>query len=328
MQTFTESAEIERGFSEVFRKRIAPEMDRLEQERVQLLKKARTWTTALGIGGVGAAGGLFYAETEPIFSFISGGGGLLGAGIARSSYAAKWKGSLAEAVMPHVCDFIGDVSYDRAASAAFPADRLRQLGMIGGYNRQNYQDRLDGHYRGVEYTLVEAHLQHKSSRGTGKNRTSSTRTVFKGLLYRIAAPGPAPTPILIAKDHGSFGNKLSSFFSFGKGRGMPRVETGHAPFEAVFVMHAENPQAALGYLPPPFLDTLLNIGDTHGGAKGAAGMRAAFDGSDFYLAIETREPFMELGALSKPVGDIEPQLHDVFGDIANLRGIIDRLIDG
>ena len=40
--------------------------------------------------------------------------------------------ALTDLVVPVVCDFVGNLEYDRDAAAGFPTDRMRKLGVIGG----------------------------------------------------------------------------------------------------------------------------------------------------------------------------------------------------
>lgn len=329
MTAFTERAPIEAGFAEIFAREVAPRLDALEQERQHFNR--RGWRH-FGIGvavGVVAGGALALSIPDEVGRLIGGGFGLLfgilGGAAARAHQGGAWTGTVAEAVMPTVCHFLGDLDHDRAARDGFPARRAHDLGLVGHYNRATFEDLLTGTWRDVPFEMVEATLRHRSRKSSGKNgSSSSTKEVFKGLMFRIGLPEPAPTRIMIARNYGSALNALAGFFSGSRGRGMPRVETGHAAFEKDFELHADDPDAALAYLPPDFLDNLVAIG-RHESDKGVKGMRAAFDGGDFFLVLERRKPFMEMTSLRKPVHGVTETLHDVFDDMMVVRRIIDRL---
>ena len=221
--------------------------------------------------------------------------------------------------MPAVCDFLGDLSYDRKARDLFELDRMRSLGLVPDFSRSKLTDRLDGRYRGVPWEMVEARL-----RKTGTGKDDSDRTVFQGLLMRVGLPEPAPTTIRIVRDYGSVGNRIMGFLSQDR-RETPRVELDHAAFEAAFEVHADDPEAARDYLPPAFLDNLLDIARAEGGSEGARGMAAGFQGDWFYLALSRDADFLEMGGLTRPVESIENDIHDVFDDISIAYRIIDRL---
>ena len=133
------------------------------------------------------------------------------------------------------------------------------------------------------------------------------------------------TDILISRELGSFGNKLGEMLAFGTGRSMPKVDFDHAEFEAAFEVYADDPDAARAVMPPAFLDRLLEIGRDEGGNKGLRGMKAGFHRENFYLALDREGDFLAMGGLTRPVSDIEDDLHAAFEDLALVRRIIDRL---
>ncbi len=318
---FTEQAPIESGFAPIFTAEIAPVLDQLEQERQQ---RNKTGWKHLG-ASLCVAAILAVIVTLTMSGFFAvivlGFGAIIGFGL-RSAQSRKWSGAVADAVMPPVCRFLGDVRYDRQSGESFPIGRVRSLGLVADYDKASFEDHLTGTWRGTEYEMVEATLTKRSK--NGNQNGSSTETVFKGLMFRISLPHPAPTRIPILRNYGRALNKVASFLSFGKGRGMPRVETGHPGFEADFELHAETPHGVLDYLPPAFLDNLVAIGE-HESDRGSKGMRAGFDGQDFWLALERSKPFMEMAKLGQPVQEITGELHQVFDDMALIRRIIDRL---
>ena len=328
MMTFTERAPIEKGFAEIFEREIAPELETIETERQELLKKARLHAgIPLGVAALLALWALLGGDSWE--------GRLVGAVVALAfggvvafflwrRQAGRWGSRLSETVMPAVCRFLGDLDHDKGARKRFPLDRIQGLGLIGSFNRSHLEDRLEGRYRDTGFELVEAHLRQRTQ-SSNEDNDSRTRTVFKGLLMRISVPEPMSTDIFITQELGSIGNKLGEMLSFGTGRSMPRVEFDHPDFESAFAVYADDPQAAREIMPPGFLDTLLSIAEAEGGRKGTSGLRAGFQDDAFYLALERDDSFIEMGALTRPVHDIEDDLHGVFEDLALVRRIIDRL---
>lgn len=331
MSRFVERSEIETGFAAVFEAEIQPKLADLETQR-----QARWKQVVLSSGGI--LGGavilailmLSVTNLPGPFALMVLIGGAFGAFKYWQNETTGWGGNLVDIVMPSICKFIGDLDFDRAATTGVDTDKMKAMGLLDPYNRQQLENQLSGLYRGVAFELVEAKLVHHPTSGPARRKgrpTARARVTFNGLLYRISVPKPAPTPILIARNFGAVGNTLAGLFKGKDGRGMPKVETGHTRFEASFELHAETPDAALGYLPREFLDTIVTIGVKDGGQKAAKGLRAAFSGSEFYLALETDEPFLEMGWLNEPIDNVTDDLHNLFDDIAQVRRIIDRLID-
>lgn len=334
LTNFTERSPIESGFAAVYETRIAPRLNDLEQERKAVLATAKRH--AVIALAAGAALGLIF------LLFGSGSDGLAGAlvgfgvplafgGVAAfllwRRQAERWSASAARAVMPFVCDFLGDLSFDRDALKGFPLERMQKLGVIRPFSRSEVSDRLEGTYRDVPFEIVEAKLindKRKSTTNTDNSASdSSSRTQFKGLLIRIGVPEPIPGRILIARDYG-MGNKLMSLFG-SAGRDLPRVETGHGAFEDLFEVHSDDPNAAQKVLPPAFLDSFVKIAEAEGGRRGAKSLEAGFHDDSFFMALQRDEDFLAMGKLTMPADEIENDLHGVFDDIATVRRIIDRL---
>jgi hypothetical protein len=322
---FTERTPLETGFAAVCRERVVPALAELEHERRARLRKARLWMAGMGLAGL-ALGGVILAISDSegglVFAAIAVIAGIIGGFVARSKQASGWSGSVEKAVMPPICEHVGNLSFDSQGGDGFPLRALRELRMIPNYDRAHLCDHLAGRYRDTDFEMVEAKLTRRTRDSDNKQRTD---TVFRGLMFHIAVPAPAPTPILITRDYGALGNKLGSFFSGTRGRGMPRVELDHPAFEEAFEVHAEDPGAVRRYLPPPFLGALLEIAQTEGGKKGAKAMVAGFRDDSFYLALSRGGRFMEMGALNRPVTEMEEDLHAIFADIELVHRIIDRL---
>ncbi|MGM0584374.1 MAG: DUF3137 domain-containing protein [Pseudomonadota bacterium] len=329
---YTERSELERGFAGVFAgvfaERIAPRLEELEAERRRRVAAARRqMAMALGAGALvalllsltaaGSAKDLIFTIGLPMVASA------VGAWLLWRRHAARWEGALAARVMPVVCEFVGDLDYDHAATRGFPLEHAKALGAVPAHDRARLSDRLSGRYRDTAFEIVEARLQVKRSDDDGDSR--KTDTVFRGLLFRVETPEEIPSKILIARDLTKIGNMLGKLFSGDAGRGMPKVELPHPEFERRFEVHAEDPDVARQVLAPAFLDNLLLIDRHEGAGERGPAMQAAFHGRDFFLALNRQDGFLEMGALSRPVGDIEEALHRVFDDIALVRRVIDRL---
>lgn len=320
--TFTELTPIEAGFAAIFEREIAPELGALEVRRKTALatSRKRLWLS-LGIAAVlGGAVAVMSQSLVPLFVFGVLGGlvGVILAGIAQSGY----RGAVAELVMPKLCAFLGDMTYSGRDRSEFPVRSVRSLGLVGTYTSARLSHLVTGRWRDTAFQMVQARLTRRSGSGSSN---SSSRTVFEGLLFSIAVPTAAPTRILIARDYGEAFNKLANVLSLSGGRSMPRVAFDHPAFEAAFEVHAEDPDAARSFMPPAFLDTLVEIGEAEGGTAGARAMTAGFEGDRFYLALARDKGFLDIGKVHDSLDALEERLHAAFEDITIIRRIIDRL---
>jgi hypothetical protein len=332
-QTFTETLPIESGFAAVYRARIAPRLQELDTTRRDILATAKRHA-AIAVGA-GAVLGLIFVLSGGGFGDISGSvAGFLiplafGVGIAVLLWkrqARRWSGSAAQTVMPEICAFIGDLSFDHEALRGFPLERMQKLGVIRPFTRSEVSNRLEGRYRDTPFEIVAAELfsRNKESATPEGGSSGSVRTLFRGLLMRIGVPEPIPTRILIARDYG-MGNKLASMFAKSSGRKMPKVDTGHAAFERDFEVYSPDPELARKVLAPGFLDSFVELAKAEGGQRGAEGIEAGFHDESFFLALKRDDDFLKISKLSAPVDDIEDELHGVFTDLATVQRIIDRL---
>ncbi|MGH1411922.1 MAG: DUF3137 domain-containing protein [Pelagimonas sp.] len=322
---FIERHPIENGFAEVFYDRIEPELNMLESQRLAMLANGkRKFLVWAGVGLALAAGAYANLPGHDL-QWVSVGVAILGGlgvgAMARSAATKSWGSSISNVVMPPICDFLGDTRYDRRAQNGFSLGRLKSLSLIKSYSKAYLEDRIDGSYDGVDYAMVEARLIDEDRDADGDR---SDTQVFRGLLFRIKLPDPAPTTMLITRDYGKIGNKLAGMFSGKSGRGMPRVETGHGKFEDHFELHADDAEAALAYLPDAFLDNLMEIATTEadGGPKD---LRASFHDDSLWLALGRSRPFLQMPSANKPVETLVDELHNVFEDLNLVRRIIAQL---
>ncbi|WP_425098000.1 DUF3137 domain-containing protein [Tropicibacter sp. S64] len=324
---FQEKQPIESGFAPIFAEKIAPHLGSLEGQRQELQEKGKQqFKIALGIGVVLAiavavftgfsAGGIFGAIGVLIIALIGG-------AVAKGGQSGKYTGALSDLIMPPVCDFLGDTSYDKRPGEVFKTQDLSTLGLVDLHDNAMFEDRIAGQYRGLSFELAETRLTQEIKE---KEDRTTTKEVFDGLLIRIGLPMHATTEILVTQDMGSVGGAVLGFLAGETGRGMPKVDTGYAPFEASYTLHAKDPEAAMTLMKPPLLDSLIAVGDSEAD-KGAEGFRASFKDKNLWLALARKEKFMEIGGIETSTDKVTEVLHGIFGDMALIRRVIDRLMD-
>lgn len=335
MSAFTERTAIETGFAEVYEARLTPRLTTLEKERRSILSRAKLHAAlaivvGLGVGALLVTFGPGWGTAKDVLIWI---GiplvlGAVGAFLLWRRQAATWSGAAADAIMPEICAFLGDLSHDREAPKGFKLEQVRKLGVIPPFTHSELGDRLEGTRHDSPFEIVEAKLVSKET----KRRTDSDdddekrekKTVFEGLVLRVGVPEPVPSRILIARDYG-MGNKVFEVLGIDEGRKMPKVDTGHAEFERSFEVYSEDAEAARKVLTPGFLDSFTAIAEAEGGPRGAEDVQAGFEDANFFMALKRKEDFLKMGSLTTPADEVEEALHGVFDDIAMAYRIIDRL---
>lgn len=227
--SFEEQSSIEVGFAPVFDSDIAPELDALERRRRTALRKSRArLATAAGIG-LALGGGLAALAGSLVPLFVLGILGLLVGAILAGIAQSPFRGAVADLVMPRVCHFLGDMTYTANGRDAFPVGAMCDLGLVRKHTSARLRHLLIGRWRDTDFRMVHARL---TSRSGTSSSTSSSRTVFEGLLFCVSVPVSAPTRIVIGRDYGDAGNALAGLLGSKGGRWMPLVTFDNARFAA------------------------------------------------------------------------------------------------
>lgn len=316
---FRETTEAERGFAPVFAAKITPELVRLEAKRLDLDAKGNKRL----IKGLVAGGAMFLlalAISLSAFSVVIGlilaVFGILGGLLGRDDAADSWGAEMTGLVMPAVCGHLGDVRYSHDGSA-FDLEPVKRLKIVKRFDNAKLSHLVEGSHLGVPFQMVWASL-------TGSKRDSEGRSsegVFSGLLFKIEVPEPAPTRIMISRDKGKMGSLFQSVST-----ASVKIDTGHPRFETAFDLFAAAHFDVDAFLPPRFLDILVDLGEAEGG--GTDRMTAVFEGRNFYLALRGGRPFLGFHRLSRPAHRIVDDVHQVFEDVMLPHRIIDRLSGG
>lgn len=310
---FEERAPHEAGFAEVYRAQIVPILQRYEAERGTLKAKAMRAmgaSGALGLGGVGAG----YGFEEPTTGVIGGALGAFGAIGSRAYYGSKWKAGLGEEVLPILCDFLGDMRYgeQRISLGSF-------TDLVPGYSQSKLEDPVCGTHRGLDWALTEVTLTSRSRDSKGRTKT---RTVFRGLLFKIAVIQPAPR-IYFARDRGSMANWFSETLSSSR-RGLEKITVPDTEFEETYEIYTDDVELALAYIGPELIAAIKDIAATEG--RDGRYLACAFQGDWFYIALPRKGDFLGMGSLFRPTHTMDEDLHAALADLDLPRRVIDRLV--
>lgn len=328
---FVEQRLIEHGFSVAYRDRLVPLFDQKEQQRISFVSTQKVKCWALGLACLGLAGiSLLLSGGRQDFLFGLTLFFLCAAIFAPWAYwrrsSERWSQSLAELIMPVICEHLGTMSYHAQPDRGFPVGKMEQLGVVPSHDKSDLSHWISGLYRDIPFELVQAEL---ISRGTqGGNGGSRQSLRFKGLLICVQTVNPAPGQILIIKSAGPIGKGLGRLLGQMTGDNKQPVPIADAKFSRAYDVFATDPAAAQAYLNDATLSNLLAVSRAQDADFGPKLVTAGFVGSSFFLAIRRDRNFMQLGGPGQSLTDCADLVHAAFADIEMIHQTIDQLLQG
>lgn len=307
-------------FERFYEREIAPHAATLEQARQ---RRVGSFYRRIGISVPLLAilgGGLYLSGVfggQPFWVLVVVIVGALAAFVWIGRPAARHREAVKDLVIAPVCRFLGGLTYSRKANDGFDLAAFRDHGVVGSFNRSSLEDLFAGTYRDTAFRMVEAKLKRRSRRSKGG---SSSRTVFKGLLFDVAVPKPFACRILLTADKGGLANRVEGFFR-GKFGGREPVAFDHPAFEERYEVYSDNPEAARALMTPALLDSLVALA----AAAERKALTAAFADGRFLLALPHRRNLFEIGRLHRSLDHLEEDVGRLLREITLAQRIIDYL---
>lgn len=308
----------EQGFAAVFQRDIAAGLQ--TQEVARLRAVALLWKLEAGVLALAVAAGLILHWSSAHWAFlwivVPVATLLLGWFAARLPRLLYSEG-LRELVMPPVCAFLGGLTYQRRGEGGgIDPKRLMDVGLIPPATRFTLEDYFAGRWRDQPWEMVELRVIRESS---GKSGNRASRTVYRGLLLRMAVPVSFEGVVVVSRDFGRLGNELAALV--GLGRALGRVALPHAAFEQHFEVRSDGKAKLEELLTEQVLLALLQLDETRGGK----GLTAAFVDGACFIALPLRQDLFEFGSLFRSVYKVADDLHEILFQATLPRRIIDAL---
>ena len=296
----------------LFEREIAPQVPALEAERAQ----GRAWfiITALAFAlAIPILLGLLW-PVDPGWATLAAVLMLVFGLHMLAAEQRRFRHRVRDLVMPAVCQAAGDLRHSAGDAPGIPFEELESLGLLPRHNRRTMDDVFEGRHRDTEFIMAEARLRQRSS-----GRRSRTRTVFRGLIFAIAAPRDIRARILIARESSAIGNLLKGWI---KGfAGLERVSLPHPAFEARFEVYTDDGAVAQATLTPSFCDAMVELAEAHAGQP----IQGAFRLGWFYLTLPKRRDQFRLGSLFRSLDGLEAEAEQVLHDVRIVHRVIDTL---
>ena len=297
------------GFASVYQNEIQPALQAREQDREAAVRKARTYRyVGIGLGLAVALVG-FIGFKSPIGPFL---GVVLGFGLVTwgGQDLKKFTREAKELIVQPVVRELG-MNFQPEPGEVASILEHKKVGVVPGWDRASYEDRLTGVRDNVEFELFEAHLEEKRQSTDSKGRTTTTWvTVFKGQCLRFHFDKTFYGKTLVTRDAGFFNR-------FGGGNGMQRASLEDPEFEKIFEVYTTDQVESRYLLTPDLMQELVDLEKTFHGGK----LKCCFFGGELFITLQGGNLF-EPGSMFTPL-DSPDRLRELLEDFAAVFHIID-----
>ncbi len=303
-------------FPERYRTSIQPELAARETDRVAAIARQRNFTIIGVLLGLAIAAGMAASMEDGIIF-----GGVLGACAAGGMWA--W-GSIAinklaketklMLVQPVSSEF--QMGYELAPGQPQGMPTFRSLGLVAGWDRAKYEDRLTGARNETPFEFYEAHLEEKRTTTDSKGRTRTTWvTVFRGQCLVVNFHKEFRGVTKVYRDMGML-NFFAKLGQLGKGE---KVSLEDPVFEKAFEVYSTDQIEARFILTPDFMERLVGLERTFKGKQ----VRCAFAGGEMYLCCEGKN-LLEAGSMKRKMDDLG-RVREMLTDFAAIFLLIDAM---
>lgn len=304
-------------FADHFSSNVQPKLAAREADRVKAVARQRNF----GIGGVLAAVVIFaaFGMLMPEDGFIFGGFIGVFAAIGLYAWGSMQLNKLAKEtklmlVEPVTSEFGMAYQLNPAQPAAI--NSFRSLGLVPGWDRSKYEDRLAGKRNDTPFEFFEAHLEEKRTTTDGKGRTRTTWvTVFRGQCLVVNFHKQFNGVTKVFRDKGMF-NIFGKLAQMGKSE---KVKLEDPVFEKAFEVYSTDQIEARFLLTPDFMERLVGLERAFKGKQ----VRCAFAGGQMLLACEGAN-LLEVGSMYRRMDDLG-RVREMLVDFAAIFLLIDAM---
>ncbi|HPF23059.1 MAG TPA: DUF3137 domain-containing protein [Hyphomonas sp.] len=297
------------GFARVYQDEIQPALQAREAEREQAVAKARKYRYIGIAAGIAIAAIGFLAFKSPFGAFL---GVIVGFGLgAWGAQDIQRLGKEAKLLIVEPVARHFNLTFDPAPGEVASIHEHKRVGVVPGWDRSSYEDRVTGVRDKVDFELFEAHLEEKRTSTDSKGRTTTTWvTVFKGQCLRFKFEKTFYGRTLVTRDAGFFNR-------FGGGNGMQRAALEDPEFEKIFEVYTTDQVESRYLLTPDLMQELVDLEKTFHGGK----LKCCFDGGELFITLQGGNLF-EPGSMFTPL-DSPSRMRELLEDFAAVFHIID-----
>ncbi len=266
------------GFQDYFEKAMYPSLMEMEENRVEAQKKSnRNALLALIplLLAIAAFFALGFSIREDALAFFSVGAlYIIVACIFIARPMRKVGTDIKTFLMDSICSFL-KVDYS-ATDKDFPFKVFKDAGLLPGHDDRALKDHVYGIYKKIAFNLVECHLFKTQTHGSSDSTSTSSETVYHGILITIDYPDPITGKTLISGDSGMFRNFFKGLFHGQK------IELGHSGLDDHYLIHTSDEEEARKLLSPRRVEKIMALVEH----IGPCALEMAF--MDGYLLLSVR----------------------------------------
>lgn len=304
-------------FADHFSTGVQPALAAREADRVKAVARQRNFSIGGVLLAIAIFAGMGFLMPEDGFIF----GGFIGVFAAIGLFA--W-GSMAlnklgketklMLVQPVTSEF--GMSYELAPAQPQEINSFRSLGLVPGWDRSKYEDRIIGARNETPFEFFEAHLEEKRTTTDGKGRTRTTWvTVFRGQCLVVKFHKQFNGVTKVFRDKGMF-NIFGKLAQRGTSQ---KVKLEDPVFEKAFEVFSTDQIEARFILTPDFMERLIGLERAFKGKQ----VRCAFSGGEMYLACEGAN-LLEVGSMYRRLDDLG-RVREMLVDFAAIFLLIDAM---
>ncbi len=215
--------------------------------------------------------------------------------------ARRLQQSLRDRIVPAIFGFIEQIGYRHEAVPVSFARLPRET--LSTFNRESFDDIVEGRYEGFPFELYEATLRHKAGK--------SSSEVFKGIIVAFETATPFPGLLVASRKAGA----VAGFFRGLFGKSLEEIQSGKAALDEVYEFRTDNPEAARPLVTGRLAQALEWLRETWPENPS----RVALKGNDGFLLIPLSKNFFELPGISQPLdykAHVEPMVADMVALLA------------
>ena len=300
-------------FPRIYQEELQPALQAQETSRQAAAKSSVRWSWIGGaIALVGALLG-FFAFRVPHLAIVAGVIGFAVHGAGRGPLNQIGKRAKQMIIAPVAARF--SMMFDPQPGHQDTIMDVHAAGLVPGWDRSDFEDRLTGSRNGVDFEFFEARLQERrrSTDSRGRTRTRWV-TVFDGQCLRFRFHKTFHGRTRVMRDAGMFNR-------FGGGRGMKRVRLESKAFEDAFEVYSTDQVEARFLLTPDLMQRLIELEKVFRGGR----LRCAFQTNEMLIALEGGDLF-EPGSMFTPL-DNPDRVRELLDDFAAIFNLIDSFAD-
>ena len=301
--------EIKINFQNNYFKHIKPNLDKFEEKRLKKLKIYNTIVLPICIVMSIVLAGFFIVyiqnstKIDLNFLFIIA-LPIIGAKVIYKVFEKGIEKEIKQTFMPTICKCFENLSWSHGYAGN--QKEFHEIGLVNYYNEMSFDDNFPGHYKDVNFEIIEATFIHET-RGS-KNRHK--HTIFDGIILKLTMPKNFESHTLIRPD-GLFKMPIKN---------LKRTELEDVVFEKKYDVYTNDEVEARVTITTGFMERLNNIEKVFDSKK----TYCCFIGNKAYFGLDTRKDMFKICSLKHPINN--PQhFVKMFEEMISIYRLIEHL---